>query len=706
MVDAAGTSAFGYNTNGLLAFEDGPWADDTVSFDYNTARLRTGLTLLQPNASAWGQTYGYDSIRRLTNTASPAGTFSYDYMPGVGAVTAASTLVKKLSLPGGSYVTNSFDAVARLLSTVLKNSSQANFNSHSYLYNSVSERTKQTRLDGSFVDYTYDGIGQLLAAKGKESGGTSRWNEQFSYGYDKGGNLHYRTNYDLAQTFTVNDASELTGVGRNAAMTVSGTTSEAATSATVNSVAAVLYGDKTFARTNVALADGNNTFTAIGQDALGRKDTNTVTIKLPASISLQYDAKGNLTNDARRSFVYDDEDQLTQVVVTNGANNSTRSDFVYDGLFRRRIRREWSWVNGNWAQSAEVRYVYDGRVVIQERDANDLPAVTYTRGLDLSGSREGAGGIGGLLARTDHGSGQSAFYHADGNGNITALVNGQQLLVARYTYDPFGNTLAMAGPLADANLIRFGSQEHHQPSGLLLYLYRAYDPNLQRFVSREPLGEIMGPNLYRFVLNSPVNGIDLFGLDGEPTLWNLRDDDELGDTESSDEFKAIRCKSEQDLKKFSQAAQAAVNQFPPVQVFTAATGKDAMGNEVGTGEQMLCAVGVLPAAKAVGPLTKLKKLCKFGRGGKYLQDFPTKATKNWRACVKSEGEARALARTKLGKDPVEIQAGKWRSRNGRWQYRAKPGDIAKNHVNLEQLDPGTGEVIQNIHLEWPEGAEQ
>ena len=113
MVDAAGTSAFGYNTNGLLAFEDGPWADDTVSFDYNTARLRTGLTLLQPNASAWGQTYGYDSIRRLTNTASPAGTFSYDYMPGVGAVTAASTLVKKLSLPGGSYVTNSFDAVKR-----------------------------------------------------------------------------------------------------------------------------------------------------------------------------------------------------------------------------------------------------------------------------------------------------------------------------------------------------------------------------------------------------------------------------------------------------------------------------------------------------------------------------------------------------------------------------------------------------------------
>ena len=83
-------------------------------------------------------------------------------------------------------------------------------------------------------------------------------------------------------------------------MTVSATTSEAATSVTVNSGPATLYLDKTFARTNVALTDGDNTFTAMGQDALGRKDTNTVTVNLPVSLTLQYDAKGNLTNDGRR----------------------------------------------------------------------------------------------------------------------------------------------------------------------------------------------------------------------------------------------------------------------------------------------------------------------------------------------------------------------------------------------------------------------
>ena len=45
--------------------------------------------------------------------------------------------------------------------------------------------------------------------------------------------------------------------------------------------------------------------------------------------------------------------------------------------------------------------------VIQERN---VPQVTYTRGLDLSGSLEGAGGIGGLLGRTAHGGAAGATY--------------------------------------------------------------------------------------------------------------------------------------------------------------------------------------------------------------------------------------------------------------------------------------------------------
>src|SRR5207244_13321334 len=102
--------------------------------------------------------------------------------------------------------------------------------------------------------------------------------------------------------------------------------------------------------------------------------------------------------------------------------------------------------------------------VIQERGGNN-PTVGYTRGIDLSGRLEGAGGIGGLLARSHGYSGGNfsthSYYHADGNGNITYLLNSSQSKVAEYRYDPFGNLISSSGTLATANVYRFSSKELH-----------------------------------------------------------------------------------------------------------------------------------------------------------------------------------------------------------------------------------------------------
>ena len=87
----------------------------------------------------------------------------------------------------------------------------------------------------------------------------------------------------------------------------------------------------------------------------------------------------------------------------------------------------------------------------------------------------------------------------------------------------------------------------------------------------------------------------------------------------------------------------------------------------------------------------------------YLRDFQSKRTVQRSGTFNSEGHARQLAREKLGKNPVNIGDNKWRSADGRWQYRAKPVDTTKNHVHLERLDPNTGEVLENWHLYWPEG---
>jgi RHS repeat-associated protein len=102
---------------------------------------------------------------------------------------------------------------------------------------------------------------------------------------------------------------------------------------------------------------------------------------------------------------------------------------------------------------------------------------------------------------------------SDGNGNVTAILapDGDSLLAA-YLYDPYGRTLQSSGTWASANVYRFSSKEVHPNSGLYYYGYRFYDPNLQRWINRDPIGEAGGINLYGFVGNGPVNWWDILGL--------------------------------------------------------------------------------------------------------------------------------------------------------------------------------------------------
>ncbi len=154
---------------------------------------------------------------------------------------------------------------------------------------------------------------------------------------------------------------------------------------------------------------------------------------------------------------------------------------------------------------------------VQERDGSNNPLVSYTRGDDLSGSMGGAGGIGGLLARSSgYSSGNwtsHADYYSDANGNITALLDASQSLVADYRYDPFGNLISKSGTLADANVYRFSSKEVQTNSGMYYYGRRFYDPNLQRWINRDPIEEQGGINLFSFSANDPVTHFDPFGMD-------------------------------------------------------------------------------------------------------------------------------------------------------------------------------------------------
>ena len=313
---------------------------------------------------------------------------------GLSGTATSSGLIAKIALPNSPYVTNTFDNNGRMLGTWLTNS-VSNLDFSAYTYNVGNQRVTLTRTAENTANYTYDAIGEVIADTASEvSGGTHRLNEQLGYVYDWAGNLTFRTNNALIENFQLNTVNELTQNTNGGTLTVMGTTTSKPTSVTVNTTnTASIYGDSTFAAANMPLL---TTYTAIAQDSYGRLSTNTATVSLSTSLTYQYDGNGNLTSDGLRSFAYDDENHMIQVLVSN----QWMSQFTYDGKQRRRIRQEFTWQNSGWVQTNAVYYVYDGNTVIQERGLDYLPTLTYTRGQDLSGSFQGAGGIGGLLSMT------------------------------------------------------------------------------------------------------------------------------------------------------------------------------------------------------------------------------------------------------------------------------------------------------------------
>ena len=144
---------------------------------------------------------------------------------------------------------------------------------------------------------------------------------------------------------------------------------------------------------------------------------------------------GNLTNNAGQVYAYDDENRLISWVQGAPTSGALGSGFAYDGLSRLRTRSEYQGDGSGWVLQSVVNYVYDGKRVIQERDGYDNPLTCYTRGNDLSGSLEGAGGIGGLLARSDR------FYRTNAtltvnvtNGFSVSIENGSVLSIVNSVF--------------------------------------------------------------------------------------------------------------------------------------------------------------------------------------------------------------------------------------------------------------------------------
>jgi RHS repeat-associated protein len=109
--------------------------------------------------------------------------------------------------------------------------------------------------------------------------------------------------------------------------------------------------------------------------------------------------------------------------------------------------------------------------------------------------------------------GPAHFASYDGNGNITALLDGSTgLNSATYEYGPFGESIRVTGTMGKANPFRWSTKFTDDDTDLVYYGYRYYHQSAGHWISRDPLEESGGPNLYAFVFNSSINSVDGLGL--------------------------------------------------------------------------------------------------------------------------------------------------------------------------------------------------
>ena len=248
----------------------------------------------------------------------------------------------------------------------------------------------------------------------------------------------------------------------------------------------------------------------------GSVSTSVTPSVVPAgSASYTYDANGNMLTGGGKTFTWDALDRLVKVRTDNIVDENNvhpESEFYYDGLGRR-IRITSNYYEADYGDhwGSDAWYLWDGDKIVQERSSKDgSPSRWYFNDGEYS-----------LVTFEDGGDyfdvPRYCYYKKDHLGSIRFVyvmpfepfTNEDR----SYTYDAYGNYVeSLQDEIQTEGFNRlYTGHFYHSRTGLYLAPYRAYDPTIGRWLSREPLG-LDGPNLYHYSMNCPVNLIDLLGL--------------------------------------------------------------------------------------------------------------------------------------------------------------------------------------------------
>jgi len=491
----------------------------------------------------------------------------HDFAGPIEDSTLIDTLTQKTPLDTLLATTKSYDNLQRLTGTSSDPLAGTPVSS-TYTYNTANQRTQHTLENGEYWDYSYDDLGQVTGGAKKLSGGTTIPGLDYSYAFDEIGNRETASsNLSPANdgTYTADALNQYSQRSVPRFVDILGTADPSAT-VTVNSESTTRTGEyflKTFdysgdpdpddARLDfysiVATIPGGSSG---GADAVAEEEEEGE-VFLPANPeAFTYDDDGNLLSDGQWDYTWNGDgarervdgartarpkgwfprvpsgrgkqqnrliSMETAAVAYNAGVERLKLEFVYDSQGRRIQKQVYSWDSGtsSWDLQSESLFLYDGWNLIWEQttEGSEDTEKAFVWGLDLSGSLQGAGGVGGLLQMTVSvdGATPNAFLPAyDGNGNVVALFDENGSLAASYEYGPFGEPVGFVDEAVN-NPFRFSTKYWDGETSLNYYGFRYYDPETGRWPNRDPIEEEGGLNLYGFVGNDGVNFIDFLGLE-------------------------------------------------------------------------------------------------------------------------------------------------------------------------------------------------
>lgn len=538
ITDASGSRSLTWNARDQLQNETwtaGELAGQAIVRDYDSNARLESTEFRQDGQVALRQRIAYDSISwvdYISDEAPIGGSelhrFDYTFKPGTPFVqsiefTRAGTPIMK------QIYTR--DSLGRLAGAAAALTGGQALHSVDYHFDELNRRDKASWNDGTFIDYAYNPRSEVTSARKQFSSGTFVGGSQHEFTFDDVGNplvnrfggdasgLNLRTstyaaanNLNQPTSRTVPNSIFVSGAAP-LSLTLQGFVDQQSFSLS-RQQGETFFGEAQLDNTNWPIYSNIKVSGKDGTNVADLQSGFDFLKKTPEAFT--FDADGNQTGDGRWALTWDADNRLIQVETLPEAAAAgapkVRLRWSYDSanLRYKEQRYTWTYASG-WQLTATTFYIHDGCNLIAELNQTLNPVKLYQWGLDLSGTRQGAGGVGGLLEMKVPSNSNVYYYTFDGNGNVRQLVDAQaSTTVAEFDYSPFGETTKAVGPMADLNRFRFSTKFEDLETRWLYYGQRYLDPALGRWLSLDPFEA--GANLYSFVENNTINQVDPLGL--------------------------------------------------------------------------------------------------------------------------------------------------------------------------------------------------